>query len=69
MPINCKGCKHFDDRDYEIEGCWLGRDFGLTEKDNCGYHEEEVELTDEEKDAIEGDIECHRRLVEGGEIE
>ena len=28
----------------------------------------EVELTDEEKDAIEGDIEMHRKFVEGEEI-
>jgi len=42
----------------------------MCEEDTCDdwADDNEVEPTDEEKDAIEGDFEAHRRMVEGDEI-
>ena len=59
----------FPDEAYliEVDEAWNGLNF--EEKyEIYSKSDNEVELTDEEKDAIEGDIECHRRMVEGREI-
>ena len=66
----CGTCKHYGlyyDFDYH---CSLTGEL-KDDFDTCDdwTDDNEVELTDEEKDAIEGDIECHRRMVEGREIE
>jgi len=52
--------------------CEIHPEYGvMLEEDTCDdwTDDNEVELTDEEKDVIEGDIEAHRRMVEGREIE
>jgi len=52
----------------EVEEIWNGLNF--EEKyEIYSKSDNEVELTDEQKDAIEGDRECHRIMVEGREIE
>ena len=66
----CGNCKHFKVYgffDVESYKCGISGE-ATTPNNTCdGWTDDsEVELTDEEKDAIEGDIECHRRLVEGG---
>ena len=51
----------------EVEEMWSGLNW--EEKyEIYSKSDNKVEPTDEEKDAIEGDIEAHRRLVEGDEI-
>ena len=60
----------FPDEAYliEVDEAWNGLNF--EEKyEIYSKSDNEVELTDEEKDAIEGDIEMHRKFVEGEEIE
>jgi len=51
-----------------VENWWNGLDFEQ-KYEIYASSDNEVELTDEEKDAIEGDIEMHRKFVEGEEIE
>ena len=65
----CGTCKHYGlhyDNDYHCNVTGKIKD----EQDTCdGWTDNnEVELTDKEKDAIEGDIEAHRIMVEGREI-
>jgi len=63
----CVTCKHYN---FKEESCWLARDMFFNEDEHCCiYWEEEVELTDEEKTEIRGDMEAHRIMVEGREIE
>ena len=51
----------------EVEEIWSGLNF--EEKyEIYSKSDNEVELTDEEKDAIKGNIEAHRIMVEGREI-
>jgi len=51
----------------EVEEMWSGLNW--EEKyEIYSKSDNKVEPTDEEKDAIEGDFEAHRRLVEGDEI-
>ena len=69
----CGNCKHFKVYgffDVESYKCGISGE-ATTPNNTCDdwTDNNEVEPTDEEKDAIEGDIECHRRMVEGREIE
>jgi len=64
----CKTCKYDYTKDcfvYKDSGHWLN-DYATC---NGWTDKNAVELTDEEKDAIKGDIEAHRIMVEGREIE
>ena len=59
----CDTCKH-------KKSCPQAWSFDQKDLDDidqtaCGDYEEEVELTDEDKAGIVGDIECHRRMTEG----
>ena len=59
----------FPDEAYliEVEEVWDGLNF--EEKyEIYSKSDNEVELTEEEEDAIKGDIEAHRIMVEGDEI-
>jgi len=51
-----------------IEEMWNGLDWEEKYELYCNS-DNEVELTEEEKDAIKGDREAHRIMVEGREIE
>jgi len=65
----CGTCKY---RNSDMCECEIHPEYGvMCEEDTCDdwADDNEVELTDEEKDAIKGDIEAHRRMVEGREIE
>ena len=63
----CRTCKHYNHKE---DCCWSARDMFFNEDEHCCiYWEEEVELTDEEKTEIRGDMEAHRIMVEGREIE
>lgn len=60
----------FPDEAYliEVEEVWDGLNF--EEKyEIYSKSDNEVELTEEEKGAIKGDIEAHRRMIEGDDIE
>ena len=63
----CGTCKHYNHKE---DNCWLARDMFFTAVEHCCiyWEEEEVELTEDEKREIAGDIEAHRRMVEGDEI-
>ena len=63
----CGTCKYYNS---DLCYCEVTGEFDLYEQDTCDdwTDDDEVELTEEEKDAIEGDIEAHRRMVEGREI-
>ena len=72
MPVKekenyiCDTCKH-------KKSCPQAWSFDKQDLDNidqitCGEYEAEVELTDDEKSDIAGDIEMHRKFVEGDEI-
>ena len=73
MPVKendyiCKNCKYDYTKDCEVyknKGCWLN-DYATC---NGWTDPDEVELTDDEKSDIAGDIEAHRIMVEGREIE
>ena len=61
----CGTCKY---RDSDICECGIHPEYGvMCEEDTCDdwADDNEVEPTDEEKDAIESDFEAHRRMVEG----
>jgi len=63
MKYICGTCKYWDcDEDY----CMATGNHEMYEQDTCdGWEDDnEVELTDEEKKEIVGDIEAHRRMVE-----
>ena len=65
----CGECRY---RNSFLRECEIHPEYGvMCEEDTCDdwTDDNEVELTDEEKDAIEGDIEAHRIMVEGREIE
>ena len=64
----CGTCEYYNS---DLCYCEVTGEFDLYEEDTCnGWTDKNaVELTDEEKDAIKGDIECHRRMVEGRKIE
>ena len=69
LDYTCGTCKH---RNSDMCECEIHPEYGvMLEEDTCDdwTDDNEVELTDEEKDVIEGDIEAHRRMVEGREIE
>ena len=62
----CDTCKH--KKDCPQAWSFDKQDLDDIDQDTCGEYEEEVELTDDDKADIRGDIECHRRMVEGDEI-
>ena len=64
----CGNCKYWDcDEDY----CQATGEHERYEQDTCdGWTEDDFrELTDDEKRKIKGDMEAHRRMVEGEKIE
>lgn len=75
MDYICKTCKWFKVRmvdNAEKYFCGESEEEEPTDPNApCGgwTDPEEIELTDEEKADIVGDIEAHRRMVEGREIE
>jgi len=64
----CGMCRYWDS---DFMYCWKDERHYAEEQDTCDdwTDNNEVELTDEEKDAIKGDIEMHRKFVEGEETE
>jgi len=64
----CGTCKYYNS---DLCYCEVTGEFDLYEEDTCDGWADDNEggLTDEEKDAIKGDIEAHRIMVEGREIE
>ena len=63
----CGNCKYWDS---DLGYCELTGDFDLVELDTCDdwTDPDEVELTEDEKQGIIGDIRAHRIMVEGREI-
>jgi len=64
----CGTCKYYKPDEYY---CRLHEAPYYSKWDTCDdwTDDSEGELTDEEKDAIEGDIEAHRFMIEGRKIE
>lgn len=58
----CGNCRHWNcDEDY----CMGSGKHEIYEEDTCEYWEDENVLTKEDEDAIIGDREAHRIMVEG----